>query len=447
MKAINPPTPLTNVHLTGIARDLKARADSGRPIRIGVIGSGEMGTDLVTQGGLMRGIEVAAIATRRPHTARAAMAIAYGDDAHAVEADTESKVTAAIEAGKMAVTSAETLVKNPLIDVVIDATGKPGVAADYCLTAMEYGKHLVMMNVEADVTIGPYLKREADRLGVVYSVGAGDEPSSCMELIEFASALGYRIVSAGKGKNNPLNHDAVPDDYREEALRRNMNPRMLVEFVDGSKTMVEMACIANATGLVPDVPGMHGPKADRDDMVKVLIPKADGGILNKKGVVDFTIGKGVAPGVFVIVEAEHPRIIERMDDLHVGKGPYYAFFRPYHLTSLEVPLTAARIMLYGKPDMVPMPNPVAEVCAVAKRDLAVGESFDAIGETCYRSFILTVEDARRQHAVPVGLLEGGKVTAPVKKGQLLTTANALPDQSTRLYALRQRQDQMLGLTA
>lgn len=447
MKAINPPTPLTNVHLTGIARDLKARADSGRPIRIGVIGSGEMGTDLVTQGGLMRGIEVAAIATRRPHTARAAMAIAYGDDAHAVEADTDSKVTAAIEAGKMAVTSAETLVKNPLIDVVIDATGKPGVAADYCLTAMEHGKHLVMMNVEADVTIGPYLKHEADRLGVVYSVGAGDEPSSCMELIEFASALGYRIVSAGKGKNNPLNHDAVPDDYREEAIRRNMNPRMLVEFVDGSKTMVEMACIANATGLVPDVPGMHGPKADRDDMVKVLIPKADGGILNKKGVVDFTIGKGVAPGVFVIVEAEHPRIIERMDDLHVGKGPYYAFFRPYHLTSLEVPLTAARIMLYGKPDMVPMPNPVAEVCAVAKRDLAAGETFDAIGETCYRSFILTVEDAGRQHAVPVGLLEGGKVTAPVKKGELLTRANALPDQSTRLYALRQRQDQMFGLTA
>lgn len=446
MKA-NIPTSLTNVHLTGIARDLKARADSGKPIRIGVIGSGEMGTDLVTQGGLMRGIEVAAIATRRPHTARAAMAIAYGDDAHAVEADTDSKVTAAIEAGKMAVTSAETLVKNPLIDVVIDATGKPGVAADYCLTAMEHGKHLVMMNVEADVTIGPYLKHEADRLGVIYSVGAGDEPSSCMELIEFASALGYRVVSAGKGKNNPLNHDAVPDDYREEAIRRNMNPRMLVEFVDGSKTMVEMACIANATGLVPDVPGMHGPKADRDEMVKVLIPKADGGILNKKGVVDFTIGKGVAPGVFVIVEAEHPRIIERMDDLHVGKGPYYAFFRPYHLTSLEVPLTAARIMLYGRPDMVPMPNPVAEVCAVAKRDLAVGETFDAIGETCYRSFILTVEDARRQHAVPVGLLEGGKVTAPVKKGQLLTRANALPDQSTRLYALRQRQDQMFGLSA
>jgi predicted homoserine dehydrogenase-like protein len=445
MKANSPPIPLTNVHLTGIARDLKARADAGRPIRIGVIGSGEMGTDLVTQGALMRGIEVAAIATRRPHTARAAMAIAYGDDSHAVEADTPSKVTAAIEAGRMAVTSVETMVTNPLIDVVIDATGKPGVAADFDLMAMEHGKHLVMMNVEADVTIGPYLKQQADRLGVVYSVGAGDEPSACMELIEFATSLGLRIVSAGKGKNNPLNHDAVPDDYREEATRRNMNPRMLVEFVDGSKTMVEMACIANATGLVPDIPGMHGPAADRDQMAKVLIPKDAGGLLGRKGVVDYTVGKGVAPGVFAIVEAEHPRIIERMDDLHVGKGPYYALFRPYHLTSLEVPLTAARIMLYGKPDMVPLPSPVAEVCAVAKRDLAVGETFDAIGETCYRSFILTIEDARAKHAVPVGLLEGGKVTAPVRKGELLTAANALPDQTTRLYALRQRQDQMFGL--
>ncbi|HEY9013315.1 MAG TPA: homoserine dehydrogenase, partial [Devosia sp.] len=179
----------------------------------------------------------------------------------------------------------------------------------------------------------------------------------------------------------------------------------------------------------------------------VLIPKDAGGILDKKGVVDFTIGKGVAPGVFCIVEAEHPRIIERMDDLHIGKGPYYSFFRPYHLTSLEVPLTAARIMLYGKPDMVPLPNPVAEVCAVAKRDLTVGETFDAIGETCYRSFIMTIGDAREKHAVPVGLLEGGKVIAPVKKGELITKANAAPDATTRLYALRLLQDQMLGLAA
>nr|WP_314256947.1 NAD(P)H-dependent oxidoreductase [uncultured Devosia sp.] len=435
----------TSIALTGIARDLAARADAGKPIRVGVIGSGEMGTDLVTQMSLMKGVEMAAIATRRPHTAFDAIRIAYGDDSMGREADSPSRAEAAIADGKIAITSAETLVTTGNIDVVIDATGKPGVAADYDLTAMEHGKHVVMMNVEADVTIGPYLKAQADRLGVVYSVGAGDEPSSCMELIEFVSALGLPIVAAGKGKNNPLKHDAVPDDYREEANRRNMNPRMLVEFVDGSKTAVEMCAIANATGLTPDIPGMHGPKADRDDMAKVLIPKEDGGILNGLGVVDYTIGKGVAPGVFVIVKAEHPRIIERMDDLHIGHGPYYSFFRPYHLTSLEVPLTAARIMLYGRPDMVPLPRPVAEVCAVAKRDLLPGEALDAIGETCYRSYAMAVTDSRAAGAVPVGLLEGGKVTAPIKKGELLTTANSQPDTSTRLFALRQEQDRMLGL--
>ncbi len=434
---------MTNVALTGLARDLARRASEGRPVRIGVIGSGEMGTDLVTQGMLMPGISVCAISTRRPHTARDAIRIAYGDDAMAREADTPSSVTAAIEAGRIAITSNENLVTNPLVDVVIDATGKPGVAADFDLMAMEHGKHLVMMNVEADVTIGCLLKQEADRLGVVYSIGAGDEPSSCMELIEFASALGYTVVSAGKGKNNPLNHDAVPDDYRDEAERRNMNPRMLVEFVDGSKTMVEMCAIANATGLVPDVAGMHGPNVNRDDLAKVLIPREDGGVLGRKGVVDYTIGKGVAPGVFVVVEATHPRIVERMDDLHIGRGPYYGFFRPYHLTSLEVPLTAARIALYGRPDMVPLPRPVAEVCAVAKRDLKPGETFDAIGETCYRSWTMTVDEARASRAVPVGLLEGGKVLKPVRKGELLTAGNAAPDSTTRLFALRRRQDAML----
>lgn len=438
---------MTNIHLTGIARDLAARNETESPIRIGVIGSGEMGTDLVTQGMLMQGLQIAAIATRRPHTALDAMVIAYGDSEHGKEVSTRSAMTLAIEDGKTAITDdPQLMVTAPEIDVVIDATGKPGVAADFCLLAMEHGKHIVMMNVEADVTIGPYLKNKADELGVIYTVGAGDEPSSCMELLEFASALGYTIVSAGKGKNNPLNHDAVPDDYREEATRRNMNPRMLVEFVDGSKTAVEMAAIANATGLVPDVPGMHGPKASREELPKVLIPKEDGGILNKIGVVDYTIGKGVAPGVFVVVKAEHPRIIERMDDLHVGTGPYYGFFRPYHLTSLEVPLSCARIMLYGKADMVPLSTPVAEVCAIAKRDMQAGETFDAIGETCYRSYTMTVQDARAQKAIPVGMLEGGKITAPIKKGDLITRENGQPDTTTKLYAYRQAQDKMMGLS-
>jgi predicted homoserine dehydrogenase-like protein len=180
-------------------------------------------------------------------------------------------------------------------------------------------------------------------------------------------------------------------------------------------------------------------------MSSVLCPVEDGGVLSRKGVVDFSIGKGVAPGVFVIAEMAHPRLRERMNDLKLGEGPYYTFFRPYHLTSLEVPLTCARAVLYGKADMVPLDKPVAEVCAVAKRDLKPGDALDAIGEYTYRSWIMTVGDARINDAIPCGLLEGGKVTRPIAKGELLTTTNSQPDTSTRLFALRQAQDRMLGL--
>ena len=287
-----------NVVPTGLARDLLARADTGKPIRIGLIGSGEMGTDIVTRVAHMPGIEIGAICDLNVARARGAVDIAYRAQGHHRDASGTDELNAAMEQGKIAITSDSGAILNSgLIDVVIDATGVPAVGAEIGLSAMEHGKHLVMMNVEADVTIGAYLKSEAERLGVTYSLGAGDEPSSCMELIEFVTAMGHTIVAAGKGKNNPLNVDATPDRYAEEANRRNMNVRMLVEFVDGSKTMVEMAAIANATGLVPDRPGMHGPKATVGELSHTLVPVADGGVLSRKGVVDYSIGKGVAPGV------------------------------------------------------------------------------------------------------------------------------------------------------
>ena len=434
----------TNVALTGLARDMKARADTGKPIRIGLIGCGEMGTDIVTRVAHMPGIEIGAISETNPQRALKAAEIAYGEQGHARETNTGSDLSLALEAHKIAVTdNADLILNNDLIDVVIDATGIPAVGAEIGLRAMEHGKHLVMMNVEADVTIGAYLKSEADRLGVVYSLGAGDEPSACMELIEFVTAMGHPIVAAGKGKNNPLNIDAIPDSYIEEATRRNMNVRLLVEFVDGSKTMVEMAAIANATGLVPDKAGMHGPAATLDQLSSTLIPEKDGGVLSRVGVVDYTIGKGVAPGVFVVADMSHPRISERMEDLKMGKGPYFTFHRPYHLTSLEVPLTCARAVLYGKADMVPLSKPTAEVAAVAKKDMAVGETLDAIGEYCYRAWIMTAGEARTAKAIPCGMLTGATVLKPIKKGELITYDNAALPAGSRLAELRARQDRLV----
>ncbi|MFK4823681.1 NAD(P)H-dependent oxidoreductase [Paenochrobactrum sp. BZR 588] len=434
----------TNVELIGLARDMQARADTGKPVRIGLIGCGEMGTDIVTAVARMPGLKVGAISTLTLSNALRAVDIAYQESGHAREVTTLDDLNAAMEAGKIAVTgNVDHILDSGLIDVIVDATGIPAVGAEIGLRAMEHGKHLVMMNVEADVTIGAYLKTEAERLGVTYSLGAGDEPSSCMELIEFVTAMGYPIVSAGKGKNNPLNIDAIPDDYMEEAKRRNMNVRLLVEFVDGSKTMVEMAAIANATGLVPDKAGMHGPAASIDQLASVLIPEKDGGVLSRKGVVDFSIGKGVAPGVFVVAEMSHPRIIERMEDLKLGKGPYFTFHRPYHLTSLEVPLTCARVALYGKADMVPLSKPVAEVCALAKKDMQIGEKLDAIGEYCYRSWIMTAQEARSVKAIPCGMLTGAKVIKPIKKGELITYDNVQIPAGSKLAELRARQDKMI----
>jgi len=429
----------------GLAADLAKRMDQlGRPIRVGLIGSGEMGTDIVTQCAQRKGITVAAIAETRSAKAKGAYKIGGRDEGDFVSSNKKSEFDQAILDGKaLATEDAQLVCSSAHIDVIIDATGRPAVGAEIGLTAMEHGKHLVMMNVEADVCIGAYLNREAKRLGVVYTLGAGDEPSSCMELIHFVQGLGYPIVAAGKGKNNPLNIAATPDEYLAEATRRNMNVRMLVEFVDGSNTMVEMAAISNATGLVPDVAGMHGPAATLTELEKVLCPVADGGILSRKGVVDYSVGKGVAPGVFVIAEMAHPRVRERMHDLKLGAGPYYRFFRPYHLTSLEVPLSCARAVLYGTSDMQPLDVPTSEVCAVAKKDLAVGERLDSIGEYTYRAWIMTVGDAVKAGGIPCGLLENGTVAKPIRQGELLTRDNIAIDESAKIVALRKLQDKAL----
>jgi predicted homoserine dehydrogenase-like protein len=261
-----------------------------------------------------------------------------------------------------------------------------------------------------------------------------------MELVNFLRGLGYPIVAAGKGKNNAFVTDAIPADYVDEARRRNMNPRMLVEFVDGSKTMVEMVALANATGLVPDIPGMHGPNAPLSTLHDVFRPREEGGLLLRKGVVDFTVAKGVAPGVFAVAEMRHPRLRERMNDLALGEGPYYTFYRPYHLTSLEVPLSAAAAVLFGQSHMRPLPVPVAEVGAVAKRVLDPGEVLDAIGETSYRGFALTRADADATGALPLGLAQRAKVTRRVAKGERLTYASCAPDESARIVQVRRAQD-------
>jgi predicted homoserine dehydrogenase-like protein len=421
------------------------RAEKQGPITIGLAGAGQMGTDIVVQVALMPGMRIGAISEVRPQAAIDAALLAGHDRSDIVQATNASAIDRAIEAGKIAVTEdLHALAAAGRIDVIIDATGNPNIGTLFALEVMKNGKHIVMLNVEADITIGRFLKEEARKAGVVYTGAAGDEPACTLEIIGFARSLGFNIIAAGKGKNNPLKIDAMPADYEKEAAERNMNARMLVEFVDGSKTAIEMVAIANATGLVPDVPGMHGPTATLEELASVLCPREDGGVLHRKGVVDYSIGKGVAPGVFCIIETRHPRVLERMVDLKVGKGPYFTIFRPYHLTSLEVPLSAARAVVYKRADMEPLDHPVAEAVAVAKSDLGLGQSLGMIGENDYRGFAMTWEDARTRGALPLGLAERAKVVKPVKTGEFLTYENCVPDDSMVITQIRRRLDQSDG---
>ncbi|RWA82095.1 homoserine dehydrogenase [Mesorhizobium sp.] len=427
------------------AAELLQRAEKQGPITIGLAGAGQMGTDIVVQVALMPGMRIGAISEVRPQAAIDAALLAGHDRSDIVQAPNAAAIDRAIEAGKIAVTEdLHALAAAGRIDVIIDATGNPNIGTLFALEVMKNGKHIVMLNVEADITIGRFLKEEGRKAGVVYTGAAGDEPACTLEIIGFAKSLGFNIVAAGKGKNNPLNIDAVPADYEKEANERNMNARMLVEFVDGSKTAIEMVAIANATGLVPDVPGMHGPTATLEELASVLCPREDGGVLHRKGVVDYSIGKGVAPGVFCIIETKHPRVLERMIDLKVGKGPYFTIFRPYHLTSLEVPLSAARAVVYKRADMEPLDHPVAEAVAVAKTNLGTGQSLGMIGENDYRGFAMTWEDARAKGALPLGLAERAKVVKPVKAGDFLTYENCVPDDSMVITQIRRRLDQSDG---
>jgi len=419
---------------------LKQRERDGNPIMVGLIGAGQMGTEIVTQVGLMNGMEIGVVVDLTEE--RASTGYEYmKDNPQILTTDDQDKAEKALKSGKkIASTNYQLATRLPQIDVVIDATGSVEMGAITSMDAINHGKHVVMMSVECDITIGPILRKMAENAGVVYSLAAGDEPASIIELYRFAHALGFTIVSAGKGKNNPLDIYATPETVGDRAKERNMSSRMLCEFVDGSKTAIEMAAVSNATGLVPDIRGMHGAKSTVDELKKVFIPKKDGGVLNKMGVVDYAIG--VSPGVFVVFYTNNDRIREGMAQRDMGKGPYYLLFRPYHLCSVEVPLTVAQTVIYGESSGHPMQKLTSECIAITKRDLKKGTVLDNIGETCYRGSIELADISRRQNLLPLGLAKGVVLNQDVKKDKVITYDMVELVNDTVLLNLRKIQDSL-----
>ncbi len=418
---------------------LKKLQDEGKPIRVGLVGAGQMGTDIVAQIAGMAGMEVDVVVDLRTETAVSAYKLS-GYEGEIVETNDLAVAEEAVRAGrKVATTNYKLAVLTSTIQVVIDATGAPEMGARISLDCINNKKHIVMMNVECDVTVGPILRQMAENAGVVYSLTAGDEPGSIVEVYRFATALGLKVVAVGKGKNNPLDIYATPADLQAKADARQMSAKMLCEFVDGSKTMIEMAAVSNATGLVPDIRGMHGPKCNIKDLTKVFCRKDQGGILNREGVVDYGIGD-INPGVFVIVSTDQERLKDGLLQRDMGPGPNYLLLRPYHLCSIETPITVAQAVLYGESTAHPKKRLTSECITVAKRDLKAGEVLDSIGEFCYRASIDLYEVAKEGKMLPVGLAKGAKLLCDVKKDEIITYDMVELDNNSVLLQLRRMQD-------
>ncbi|HUW09405.1 MAG TPA: hypothetical protein VM537_06710 [Anaerolineae bacterium] len=427
-----------------IYEQLQALEAEGRIINVGLVGSGQMGSGLMHVTHQMAGMETVAVSdldANRPLAALAAMGI---PESQIVVTNTVGAAEDALRSGKYLVTEdAILLAKLESLDAVVEATGLTEVGARVAWNCIHNGKHVIMLNVETDVTVGPLLHRMAQSAGCVYTAASGDEPGVCKMLYNFAGTLGFEIVCLGKGKNNIIDFEATPDSCREEALSKNMNPKMLAAFKDGSKTMVELAAMSNATGLVPDIPGMHGVKADVAELNKVFVPQEDGGVLSRKGCVDYSTGK-VAPGVFVVITSPDPRIRVDMKFLSMGDGPYYTLYRPYHLCNVETPISIAEAVIYGESTIVSK-KMVSEVATIAKRDLKPGEIAGQIGSPDIFGRTYTYVEAHAAKAIPLGLAPDGKVLQPIRKGEMLTEDNFAPRSDLFVYKLRQVQDAQLSM--
>ena len=427
--------------MNAINEKLEQREKEGQPVKVGLIGAGQMGQEIIAMVGEMVGMEIAAVVDLTAD--RACKGYAFSKKQKPmVEPKSPAEAAKAARDGQWIVsTNARLVTALPGIDAIIDATGSPQMGAEISLEAINHRKHVVMMNVECDITVGPILKQMADNAGVVYSLASGDEPAAILELYRFARALGFTVVAAGKGKNNPLDFYATPDTLEEKAQARDMSARMLCEFVDGSKTMVEMASVSNATGLVPDKRGLHGPHCNIKDLASVFVPSKHGGILSHPGVVDYAIGD-VNPSVFLIVTTDNQRLREGLVQRDMGNGPYYVLLRPYHLCSCEVPLTVARAVFYNESSGHPLHRPVSECFALAKKDLRVGDTLDGIGEFCYRGSVDLAETARRENLIPLGLVKGLVMKRDAPRDTPLTWDMVDVKEESVLLQLRRMQDRL-----
>ena len=439
---------------------LQQRAAEGRPVRVGLIGAGKFGSMYLAQIPRTPGVHLVGIADLFPDGARANLArVGWKPEQSAA-----ASLDAAIKQGTTHVGQDwQALVRHPAIDVIVECTGHPIAAVDHCLEAFANGKHVVNVTVEADAFCGPLLARKAAQAGVIYSLAFGDQPALICDLVDWARTCGFPVVAAGRGhKWLPHFSESTPDTVwdnwgltPEQAKRGGLNPKMFNSFLDGSKPSIESTAVANATGLEVPSNGLLYPPASIEDIPYVTRPVAEGGVLERKGMVEVissletdgrTIPYEIRMGVWVTVEGETEYIRNCFEEYKAHTDPsgrYFTLYKRWHLIGLEVGVAVASVALRGEATGVATCWN-ADVVATAKRDLKPGEVLDGEGGYTVWGKLLPAAASLKMGGLPLGLAHDVKLVRPVAKGQSLTWADVAMDTSTRAWQVRNEMETLFG---
>jgi predicted homoserine dehydrogenase-like protein len=441
-------------------QQLLQRAAEQRPIRVGLIGAGKFGSMYLAQIPRTPGVQLVGIADLSPDGARTNLA-RVGWKAEQTRA---TSLDDAVARGTTHIGEDwKALVSHPAIDVVVECTGHPIAAVEHCLEAYRHGKHVVNVTVEADAFCGPLLARRAAEAGVVYSLAFGDQPALICDLVDWARTCGFPVVAAGRGhKWLPHFSESTPETVwgnygltPEQAERGGLNPKMFNSFLDGSKPSIESTAVANATGLTVPSNGLLYPPASVEDIPFVTRPIGEGGVLERKGMVEVIssleangrqIPYDIRMGVWVTVEAETEYIKNCFEEYNAHTDPsgrYFTLYKRWHLIGLEVGMSVASVALRGEATGVAQCWN-ADVVATAKRDLKVGEVLDGEGGYTVWGKLLPAETSMSMGGLPLGLAHGIKVTRPVKKGQSLSWSDVAVDTSTDAYRIRREMESLFA---
>ncbi len=417
------------------------RAAAGKPVRAGLIGAGKFGSMFLNQVPTMAGIEVPVIADLDPERARAACRKVGWDPGR-------------IARTRFVASGAE-LCADPEVEIVVEATGSPAAGIAHARAAIAAGRHIVMVNVEADVLAGPLLAEEAQARGVVYSLAYGDQPALTCELVDWARACGFTVAAAGKGtKYLPAYHRVTPDDVwghygltPEQARAGGMNPQMFNSFLDGTKSAIEMAAIANATGLGVPADGLGFPPCGVDDLPHVLRGRQAGGALEYDGMVEVVsclerdgrpVFRDLRWGVYVVLKAPNQYARTSFNEYGLktdASGWYAAMYKPYHLIGLELGISVLSAALRGEPTGQPR-GWRGDVIAVAKRDLKAGEMLDGEGGYTVWGKLVPAERSLAEGALPIGLAHQVRLKSRIAAGDIVRWSDVTIEDGGAVVARR-----------